>query len=98
MNFEDIIYTELSQIPFGHTMSYGQLAHRAGFPNYARQVGRVLKNLPKNTQLPWHRVVNSQGKISFPAQSDGYKEQRGRLISEGIPVINDKTKKPYFLG
>jgi len=98
MNFEDIIYTELSQIPFGHTMSYGQLARRAGFPNYARQVGRVLKNLPKNTQLPWHRVVNSQGKISFPAQSDGYKEQRARLISEGIPVINDKTKKPYFLG
>jgi len=98
MDFEDIIYIAISQVPYGHAVSYGALARSAGFQNHARQVGRLLKNLPKDTQLPWHRVVNAQGKISLPAQSDGYKEQRARLLSEGVPIINDKIKKPYFLG
>jgi len=98
MNFEDILYAEISQIPFACTMSYGALAKRAGFHNHARQVGRLLKNLPKDSQLPWHRVVNSQGKISLPPHSSGYKEQRARLLSEGVPIHNDKIKPPYFLG
>ncbi|MFY0642052.1 MAG: MGMT family protein [Bermanella sp.] len=98
MNFDDIIYTALSQVPYGHTVSYGALARLAGFQNHARQVGRLLKNLPKDSQLPWHRVVNSQGKISLPEGSDGYAEQHQRLLSEGIPIINNKIKKPYFLG
>ena len=98
MNFDHMIYSVLSQIPFGHTVSYGALARSAGFPNHSRHVGRLLKNLPKDTQLPWHRVVNSQGKISLPQGSDGYTEQRQRLQSEGILIINDKINKPYFLG
>jgi methylated-DNA-protein-cysteine methyltransferase-like protein len=98
MNFDDIIYTALSQVPYGHTVSYGALARLAGFQNHARHVGRLLKNLPKDSHLPWHRVVNSQGKISLPKGSEGYTEQHQRLLSEGILIINDKIKKPYFLG
>ncbi|MGR6870786.1 MGMT family protein [Pseudomonas sp. HK3] len=98
MNFDDIIYIALSQVPYGHTVSYGALARSAGFQNHSRHVGRLLKNLPKDTQLPWHRVVNSQGKISLPEGSDSYKEQRARLLSEGVPIIKNKIKKPHFLG
>ncbi|MAA72308.1 MAG: cysteine methyltransferase [Bermanella sp.] len=98
MNFDDLIFAELSHIPFGHTISYGQLARQIGYANHARQVARTLKNLPKDTQLPWHRVINSQGKISLPKQSDAYTEQRARLLSEGVPITNDTVKKPYFLG
>lgn len=98
MNFDDLIYTALSQVPYGHTVSYGALARLAGYQNHARHVGRLLKNLPTDTQLPWHRVVNSQGKISLPEGSDGYKEQRARLLSEGILIKNNRITKPYFLG
>lgn len=98
MNFDDIIYSALSQVPYGHAVSYGALARLAGYQNHARHVGRLLKNLPTDTQLPWHRVVNSQGKISLPEGSDSYKEQRARLLSEGILIKNNRIKKPYFLG
>lgn len=98
MTFEDIVYLHIQQIPYGHTMSYGHIARLAGYPNHARQVGRTLKHLPKDTQLPWHRVVNSQGKISFPFNSEAYNLQSERLYEEGVPLIKGKIPKPYFLG
>jgi methylated-DNA-protein-cysteine methyltransferase-like protein len=98
MNFEDIIYSAISQVPYGHTVSYGALARLAGFQNHARHVGRLLKNLPKDTKLPWHRVVNSQGKISLPEGSESYTEQRARLLSEGVVIKNNRIPKPFFLG
>jgi len=98
MRFEDIVYLQIQQIPYGHTMSYGHIARLAGYPNHARQVGHTLKQLPKETQLPWYRVVNSQGKISFPLNSDAYTRQREHLFNEGIPLINGKIPKPYCLG
>ena len=98
MSFEDIVYTHIHQIPFGHTMSYGQIARLAGYPNHARQVGKTLKNLPKDTQLPWHRVINAQGKISFPQDSEQYNEQLKRLQNEGVAIKNGRIAKKYFLG
>jgi len=98
MTFEDIVYLQIQQIPYGHAMSYGHIARLVGYPNHARQVGRTLKHLPKNTQLPWYRVVNSQGKISFPVNSDAYNTQNEKLNEEGVCLIKGKIPKPYFLG
>lgn len=98
MTFDDIIYLQLSTIPFGQAVSYGYLARMAGFKSHARQVGRTLKKLPKDTQLPWHRVVNSQGKISLPPDSNSYQEQIKRLQSEGITLQNGRIAKGCFLG
>ena len=71
-------------------MTYGQIARMAGFPNHARYVGSTLKKLPKNTSLPWHRVVNGQGKISFPVDSSAYKKQKDLLEKEGALFIRGK--------
>ncbi len=84
------LYLALSQIPRGRLCSYGQLAKLAGFPGQARWVGRTLSQLPKNTTLPWFRVINSQGKISFPTGSDGYQRQLNHLIREGSAEENGK--------
>lgn len=83
---QQAIYLVLRQIPHGKVVSYGQVAELAGLGRAARLVGRTLKNLPEDSDLPWHRVINSQGKISFPADSDAFHRQVSRLQAEGINV------------
>ena len=54
----------IALIPYGKVATYGQIAKLAGIPKHARLVGYVLKHLDKESSIPWHRVINSQGKIS----------------------------------
>ena len=86
-----VIYTIIASIPKGCVASYGQVAALAGYPNNARLVGRLLKEMPKGSTIPWYRVVNSQGKISFPEGSDKYQEQRQKLLLEGVNFKNNKV-------
>lgn len=96
-DYKERLLQQLAQIPKGKVCSYGQLATLAGLPGYARQVGNLLKELPKDTQLPWHRVVNSQGKISFPEGSEAYNEQKKRLENDGLVVLKGKISKSQFI-
>ena len=89
-NSKSAIYLALMNVPAGKVITYGQLARLAGLPGAARLAGRVLCGLPENTELPWHRVINSQGKISMPEDSPGYKEQKRRLSAEGIEFKNQR--------
>lgn len=98
-NLKEIIWQIVAAIPKGKVATYGQIAKMAGYPGHARYVGSTLKNLPKDTSLPWHRVVNAQGKLSFPINSKAYKKQKSRLESEGIVFIGGKLslKKHAFI-
>lgn len=87
---KEAIYLALMTIPTGKVITYGQLAALAGLPGAARLAGTVLCGLPENTELPWHRVINAQGKISLPADSSAYKKQQQRLQAEGVQMVNDK--------
>ena len=84
-NLQIIILHTIAAIPHGRVATYGQIARLAGLPNHARYVGRILKQLPKNTQLPWHRVISAKG-IAFAEGSDGWKRQKTRLEKEGVIV------------
>lgn len=92
----EAIYLALSQVPPGKVVTYGQLAALANLPRAARLVGHVLKGLPKGTRLPWHRVINAQGKLSLPPDSPSYREQTKRLQAEGVEIINDKINLRRF--
>lgn len=92
----DAIYLALAQIPKGKVISYGDLAKLAGLTNGARLVGKTLSNLPKGSTLPWHRVINSQGKISLPPDSPSYEQQCKRLAKEGVEIINGKINLRCF--
>lgn len=81
----------LASIPAGRVTSYGRLARLAGMGRGARLAGRWLGQLPDDTTLPWHRVLNSQGYLSLPADSPAGIEQQQRLASEGIIVINRRV-------
>jgi methylated-DNA-protein-cysteine methyltransferase-like protein len=79
------IYAIVRRIPRGKVATYGQVARLAGLTNAARQVGYALHALNGATALPWHRVINSAGRISLPPESGGV-EQRLRLLKEGVMV------------
>ncbi|MEH6490687.1 MGMT family protein [Halopseudomonas sp.] len=81
----------LASIPAGKVTSYGKVAELAGMGRGARLVGRWLGQLPDGTRLPWHRVLNSQGKLSLPPDSTSGAEQRRRLMAEGVLVRNDRV-------
>ncbi|MFK7793917.1 MAG: MGMT family protein [Gammaproteobacteria bacterium] len=90
LNLNEIIWQIVAAIPKGKVCTYGQIARSAGYPSHARYVGSTLRNLPKNSRLPWHRVVNAQGKISFPPDSEAYNRQKSLLESEGVVFIDKK--------
>ncbi len=83
------IFQVIYQIPVGKVATYGQVAELAGLARAARLVGSTLKGLPKNTKLPWHRVLNASGRISLPPEMGG-KKQKARLEKEGVVFINGK--------
>jgi methylated-DNA-protein-cysteine methyltransferase-like protein len=83
------IWKQTALIPPGQVASYGQIARLAGLPpRAARMVGRALGAAPRELELPWHRVVNAQGRIALPQGSDGFKRQAALLEAEGIEVRN----------
>ena len=84
------IWKTVERIPKGKVASYGQVARVSRLPNQARLVGYALHNLPHGIDIPWQRVINSQGRISFPELSSSYKQQRGLLEKEGIVFLKGK--------
>ena len=83
---QERIWHIVARIPSGRVATYGQVAELAGLPGRARLVGHTLSRLPADTGLPWHRVVNSQGRLSFPPGSPGHARQRERLEAEGVAL------------
>ena len=78
------IYAVVRRIPAGRVLNYGAVAHLAGLPGHARQVGYAMHALPTGTAVPWHRVVNAQGGISRRARPGPELTQRMLLEREGI--------------
>ena len=71
------------QIPYGRVCSYGGIAQLTGGCT-ARMVGYAMAALPKDTDVPWQRVINSKGKISPHGFGYGSHMQRVILEEEGI--------------
>jgi methylated-DNA-protein-cysteine methyltransferase related protein len=88
---EAAILRVIRSIPAGCVASYGEIAERAGLPRRARLVGRVLRDSPGGIDLPWHRVLRSDGRIAFPPGSRGFREQVRRLAAEGVLVVRGRV-------
>jgi methylated-DNA-[protein]-cysteine S-methyltransferase len=58
------IYEELRRVPSGSTLTYGELAARAGSPRAARAVGRAMATNPLAPFVPCHRVVGAGGALT----------------------------------
>jgi methylated-DNA-protein-cysteine methyltransferase-like protein len=77
------IYAVVRQIPYGHVASYGQIARIVGNCT-ARWVGYAMAATPLESDIPWQRVINSQGKISPRSSGRGAEVQRELLELEGV--------------
>lgn len=88
----DRIYAVVRRIPSGKVATYGQVAALAGLPGRARLAGYALHALAGSTAVPWHRVVNAQGKLSLAALSpSGAITQRLRLEREGVRFVGERV-------
>jgi methylated-DNA-protein-cysteine methyltransferase-like protein len=90
------VWQVVQGIPRGHVLTYGDVARLAGMSRAARRVSLAMRRAPRDMDLPWHRVVNSQGKISFPKDSSGYKEQMDLLEEEGVVFLKGKIDLNRF--
>lgn len=77
------ILTIIKLVPAGRVATYGQIAHLAGLPNNARQVGSILKSF-SGPDIPWFRIVNSKGEISQRRNGSSQLMQRDILEGEGV--------------
>lgn len=83
-SFPRRVWRIVLRIPRGRVLSYGDVARLAGSPRAARMVAGALK-WTKPTDVPWHRVVGSEGEVRI---QDPWlrEEQVRRLRREGVPV------------
>jgi methylated-DNA-protein-cysteine methyltransferase-like protein len=82
-----LIYEATKLIPRGKVATYGQIAALAGLPGHARVAGYALFNLPRDLHesIPWQRVINSRGEISYSESRRGNDVlQRKLLEREGV--------------
>jgi len=85
--FDRRVWAAVALIPPGRLATYGQIAELIGAWGCARQVGWALRRLSLPSQIPWHRVVNAQGRIAMSQAREGSDwMQRELLLAEGIPV------------
>ena len=71
------------EIPYGRVATYGQIALIVGDCT-PRMVGYCMASLDGNSAVPWHRVINAQGKISPRGVGFGAQLQRELLLQEGV--------------
>ena len=90
------IISAILEIPKGKVTCYRDVAARAGLPNGARQTVRVLHSLSEKYDLPWHRVIRSNGSIALT--HEGRELQMQLLRLEGVNVSQDGwVDKKYFV-
>jgi methylated-DNA-protein-cysteine methyltransferase-like protein len=83
-NLFELIYRLVRRIPPGRVATYGQVARILGMPRGARTVGWALRALPQGSDVPWQRVVNARGSISFTPGSYAASVQQALLEEEGV--------------
>lgn len=89
--FYDRVYEFVRLVPRGRVVTYGQVALELGSPAAARAVGYALYNLPPTSDVPWWRVVNARGGISYRGRGLAAEAQRARLEAEGVRFREDGT-------
>jgi methylated-DNA-protein-cysteine methyltransferase related protein len=90
---EERILAAIRAVPRGQVAGYGHIARRAGLPGRARLVARILGG-NEDPDLPWHRILRSDGRIAFPEGSRGWREQSQRLRAEGVVVERGRVRMP----
>ncbi len=87
--FDRKVWERLSDVPAGRTVTYGELARRAGFPGAARAVGGAMRRNPIPIVIPCHRVIGTGGSIT--GYGLGLWRKRWLLDHEGAWPIRSRS-------
>ena len=97
------IYDVVKLIPYGKVATYGQVADLAGLIGKPRVVGYALFRVTKDTDIPWHRVINAKGEVSRSSLRDGNDDlqqlllkEEGIVFNKGKVDLNQYRWKPNF--
>jgi len=94
--FHARVYAVVRTVPPGALTTYGDVATMLGSPRVARHVGWALAALGEADQdVPWHRVINARGAISFKGDTLRVLAQAARLRAEGV-AVDDDGRIPAF--
>ena len=81
--FYERVWAWVKKVPKGKVVTYGQVATALGTPQAARAVGYAMYSV-RDTNIPWHRVINAKGEISLGGQMARPELQRQLLCAEGV--------------
>ncbi len=84
--FQQRVWKELQAIPYGTTISYGELARRIGNPNASRAVGLANGHNPISLIVPCHRVIGANGKLT--GYGGGLPRKAALLAFESSVLVN----------
>lgn len=87
--FTQKVLQQIRSIPEGRVATYKQIAELAGKPQGSRGVAWILHSCSTQYKLPWHRVLNSKGSISFERPSHNFREQKRKLEREGVILTRE---------
>ena len=85
--FQRRVWQTLAKVPYGTTISYGELARRIGNPNAARAVGMANAKNPIPIIIPCHRIIKSDGNIG--EFGSGRPMKKALLEMEGVQLRNE---------
>lgn len=83
--FHERVYAVVCLVPAGHVTTYGDVGTMLGSPRVARQVGWALANL-SHDEVPWHRVINARGMVSWRGEFPRASLQEALLRAEGVVI------------
>lgn len=84
--FQEKVWAVLNEIPYGKTMTYGEIAERLGDRSLARMVGQSVGQNPLSIIVPCHRVVGKNG--SLTGYAGGLERKQQLLGLEGAEIVN----------
>ena len=84
--FQKQVWQELARIPYGQTLTYGELARRIGNPGASRAVGLANARNPISVVVPCHRVIGATGKLT--GYSGGTDRKDALLVFEASVLAN----------
>lgn len=80
--FQQRVWAEIARVPWGETVSYGELARRAGAAGRARAAGAATGRNPIGVAIPCHRIVGADGNLT--GYAGGLERKRALLELEGV--------------
>ena len=85
------ILAAIRAVPRGQVAGYGESA-RGGWGHGRERMVAGLLSTKEDTELPWHRILRSDGRIAVPLEDAQFSEQQQRLRAEGVIVRNGRVQ------